>query len=81
MVVSAWSWAAATASLLTPTAGLPTFLVLTGAVTGAVAAEMAGQEPAVERDQALCCSTGPWRRSVRFAGTRMRPAPALRSDR
>jgi len=77
VVVSAWSWAAATASLLTPTAGLPTFLVL----TGAVAAEMAGQEPAVERDQALCCSTGPWRRSVRFAGTRMRPAPALRSDR
>jgi hypothetical protein len=48
-VTSTSSWAAASAGLVTALAGLLMFLVLTGAITRAVAAEVAGEDPGVEQ--------------------------------
>ena len=49
VVVETASWAAVTASLLAVLAGLLMYLVLTGAITRAVAAEVAGQDSSVEQ--------------------------------
>jgi hypothetical protein len=49
VVVSTSSWATATASLVTALVGLLMYLVLTGAITRAVAAEVAGEDPSVEQ--------------------------------
>ncbi|HZD02703.1 MAG TPA: hypothetical protein VFA46_21685 [Actinomycetes bacterium] len=49
VVVSTASWAAVTASLLPAFAGLLMYLVLTGAITRAVAPEVAGQDSGVEQ--------------------------------
>jgi hypothetical protein len=48
-MMSTSSWAAGTASLVTALAGLLMFLVLTGAITRAVAAEVAGEDPSLEQ--------------------------------
>ena len=48
-VTSTSLWAQATASLLAALAGLLLYLVLTGAITRAIAAEVAGQDPGVEQ--------------------------------
>jgi uncharacterized membrane protein len=49
VVVSTSSWAVGTAGLVTALAGVVMFLVLTGAITRAVAAEVAGEDPSVEQ--------------------------------
>jgi len=48
-VVETSSWAIGTAGLVAALAGLLMFLVLTGAITRAVAAEVAGEDPGVEQ--------------------------------
>ncbi len=48
-VVSTSSWAVAAAGLVTGLVGLLMYLVLTGAITRAVAAEVAGEDPTVEQ--------------------------------
>ena len=48
-VVETASWAVGTAGLVTALAGMVMFLVLTGAITRAVAAEVAGEDPGVEQ--------------------------------
>ena len=48
-VASTALWAQATAWLLAALAGLLLYLVLTGAITRAIAAEVAGQEPGIEQ--------------------------------
>jgi hypothetical protein len=48
-VVSTSFWAAATASLLAALVGLLLYQVLTGAITRAIAAEVAGEDPDVEQ--------------------------------
>jgi hypothetical protein len=47
--VSVSSWRVGLAGLVTALAGLLMFLVLTGAITRAVAAEVAGEDPSVEQ--------------------------------
>jgi hypothetical protein len=49
VVVETSSWAVGTAGLLTALAGVVMFLVLTGAITRAVAAEVAGKDPSLEK--------------------------------
>jgi hypothetical protein len=49
VVVSTSFWAVATASLLAALVGLLLYQVLTGAITRAIAAEVAGQDPGVEQ--------------------------------
>jgi hypothetical protein len=49
VVVGTASWAVGIAGLVTALAGLLVFLVLTGATTGAVAAEVAGEDPSVQQ--------------------------------
>jgi hypothetical protein len=49
VVVTTSSWRAGLAGLVTALAGVVMFLVLTGAITRAVAAEAAGQDPGVEQ--------------------------------
>jgi hypothetical protein len=49
VVVTTSSWRAGLAGLVTALAGLVMFLVLTGAITRAVAAEAAGEDPGVEQ--------------------------------
>jgi hypothetical protein len=49
VVVSVSSWRVGLAGLVTAVAGLLMFLVLTGAITRAVAAEAAGEDPSVEQ--------------------------------
>jgi hypothetical protein len=49
VVVTTSSWRAGIAGLITALAGLVMFLVLTGAITRAVAAEAAGEDPGVEQ--------------------------------
>jgi hypothetical protein len=49
VVVSTSFWAVATASLLAAVVGLLAYQVLTGAITRAIAAEVAGQDPSVEQ--------------------------------
>jgi hypothetical protein len=49
VVVSTSFWAVATASLLAAAIGLLLYQVLTGAITRAVAAEIAGEDPTVEQ--------------------------------
>jgi hypothetical protein len=49
VVVETASWAAVTASLLAILVGLLMYLVLTGAITRAVAAEVVGEDPSVEQ--------------------------------
>ena len=48
-VVSTSSWAVGIAGLVTALAGMVMFLVLTGAITRAVAAELAGEDPSLEQ--------------------------------
>jgi hypothetical protein len=48
-VVTTASWAVGTAALVTALAGVVMFLVLTGAITRAVAAEVAGEDPSLEQ--------------------------------
>jgi hypothetical protein len=48
-MMTPWSWAASAASLVTVLAGLLMFSVLTGAITRAVAAEVAGEDPSLEQ--------------------------------
>jgi len=48
-MMSPWSWAASAASLVAVLAGLLMFSLLTGAITRAVAAEVAGQDPSLEQ--------------------------------
>jgi hypothetical protein len=48
-VVETATWAAGIAGLLAALAGILMYLVLTGAITRAVAAEVAGQDPSVEQ--------------------------------
>src|SRR3954454_12782162 len=48
-VVSTSSWAAATAGLVTAVSAVLMFMVLSGAITRAVAAEVAGEDPTVEQ--------------------------------
>jgi len=48
-VTSTSSWAAATSGLLAALAGILMYTVLTGAITRAVAAEVAGEDPSVEQ--------------------------------
>jgi hypothetical protein len=49
VVIETASWAVGVAGLVTALAGLLMFLVLTGAITRAVAAEVAGEDPSVEQ--------------------------------
>jgi hypothetical protein len=49
VVIETASWAVGIAGLVTALAGLLMFLVLTGAITRAVAAEVAGEDPGVEQ--------------------------------
>jgi hypothetical protein len=49
VVVSTSFWAVTTASLLAAIVGLLLYQVLTGAITRAIAAEVAGQDPGVEQ--------------------------------
>ena len=49
MVIETASWAVGIAGLVTALAGLVMFLVLTGAITRAVAAEVAGEDPSLEQ--------------------------------
>jgi hypothetical protein len=49
VVVSTPSWTAATAGLLATLAAIVMFLVLTGAITRAVAAEVVGEDPSIEQ--------------------------------
>jgi hypothetical protein len=49
VVVETASWAVGIAGLVTALAGLLMFLVLTGAITRAVAAEVAGEDPSLEQ--------------------------------
>jgi hypothetical protein len=49
VVIETATWAVAIAGLVTALAGLLMFLVLTGAITRAVAAEVAGEDPGVEQ--------------------------------
>jgi hypothetical protein len=49
VVIETASWAVGVAGLVTALAGLLMFLVLTGAITRAVAAEVAGADPSVEQ--------------------------------
>jgi hypothetical protein len=49
VVVETATWAVGIAGLMTALAGLLMFLVLTGAITRAVAAEVAGEDPGVEQ--------------------------------
>src|SRR6266542_6839490 len=49
VMASPTSWRAGGAGLLTGIAGLLMYLVLTGAITRAVAAEAAGEDPSVEQ--------------------------------
>src|SRR4029453_9839287 len=49
VVVSTSSWAVGVAGLVTALAGMVMFLVLTGAITRAVAAEVAGEDPSLEQ--------------------------------
>jgi hypothetical protein len=49
VVVSTASWAVGIAGLVTALAGLLMFLVLTGAITRAVAAEVVGEDPSLEQ--------------------------------
>jgi len=49
VAVTTSSWPTGLAGLITAVAGLLMFLVLTGAITGAVAAEAAGEDPGVEQ--------------------------------
>ena len=49
VVVSTPTWAAGIAGLVAALAGILMFLVLTGAITRAVAAEVAGEDPGVEQ--------------------------------
>jgi membrane-anchored glycerophosphoryl diester phosphodiesterase (GDPDase) len=49
VVVSTPSWTAATAGLLATLAAILMFLVLTGAITRAVAAEAVGEDPSIEQ--------------------------------
>jgi glycerophosphoryl diester phosphodiesterase family protein len=49
VVVETATWATGIAGLVTALAGLLMFLVLTGAITRAVAAEVAGEDPGVEQ--------------------------------
>jgi hypothetical protein len=48
-VIETATWAVGIAGLVTALAGLLMFLVLTGAITRAVAAEVAGEDPGVEQ--------------------------------
>jgi hypothetical protein len=49
VVIETATWAVGIAGLVTALAGLLMFLVLTGAITRAVAAEVAGEDPGVEQ--------------------------------
>jgi hypothetical protein len=49
VVIETASWAVGVAGLVTALAGLLSFLVLTGAITRAVAAEVAGEDPSLEQ--------------------------------
>ena len=49
MVIETASWAVGLAGLVTALAGLVMFLVLTGAITRAVVAEVAGEDPSLEQ--------------------------------
>jgi hypothetical protein len=49
VVVETPTWSAGLAGLVAALAGLLMYLVLTGAITRAVAAEVAGQDPSVEQ--------------------------------
>jgi hypothetical protein len=49
VVIETATWAVGIAGLVTALAGLMMFLVLTGAITRAVAAEVAGEDPGVEQ--------------------------------
>jgi hypothetical protein len=49
VVVETATWAVGIAGLVTALAGLLMFLVLTGAITRAVAAEVAGEDPSLEQ--------------------------------
>jgi hypothetical protein len=49
VVIETASWAVGLAGLVTALAGLVMFLVLTGAITRAVAAEVTGEDPSVEQ--------------------------------
>jgi hypothetical protein len=49
VVIETATWAVGVAGLVTALAGLLMFLVLTGAITRAVAAEVAGQDPSLEQ--------------------------------
>ena len=49
VVVTTSSWRVGLAGLVTALAGVVMFLVLTGAITRAVAAEAAGEDPGVEQ--------------------------------
>ena len=49
VVLQTATWAVGIAGLVTALAGLVMFLVLTGAITWAVAAEVAGEDPGVEQ--------------------------------
>src|SRR6266508_890497 len=49
VVVETATWSVGVASLLAALAGLLMYLVLTGAITRAVAAEVAGEDPSVEQ--------------------------------
>jgi hypothetical protein len=62
VVVETASWSAGIAGLVAALAGLLMYLVLTGAITRAVAAEVAGQDPSMEQSYrfgssgwARCC--------------------------
>ena len=61
-MVSTSSWAIGTAGLVAALAGMLMFLVLTGAITRAVAAEVAGEDPGVEQNYLFWsrCPTGCW---------------------
>jgi ABC-type uncharacterized transport system permease subunit len=67
VVVETASWAVGIAGLVTALAGLLMFLVLTGAITRAVAAEVAGEDPVWSRatgsgstGSGRCCWSASW---------------------
>ena len=75
VVIETASWAAGIAGLVTALAGLVMFLVLTGAITRAVAAEVAGRTQGWSRatgsgssGSGRCCWSASWLDWPRWAG-------------
>jgi len=84
-VVETATWAAGIAGLLAALAGILMYLVLTGAITRAVAAEVAGQDPSVEQSYRFgfhrlgSCWSASWSGWPPSAGSSCSSSPASTS--